>query len=144
MFSKKIVIAFLFLFFLIPIYDMSVASAAEATASSSSSIRDLGKMVVDKTPNFIAKPIVYVIDKLEKFRIDTSVDFEIKKKNTQAEIKAQESKIEKNQALKVYEYSKLYFFGLIYFILSVKLVFYIIFFVFLFWILSFLSRLFFF
>lgn len=139
-FKKFFAVLFLALI-LSPVYKTYAANSATKTApSSAGSIEDT---IIEKTPGFIYKPLVSLIDKTEKFRIDTGITWEINKKAAQKEIDSLSSEIAKNQFIGVAEYSKLYFWSFLAFVFKIKFVFYIISLVVVFIIFRFVALLFF-
>lgn len=74
-----------------------------------SSTKIIKKVIGENTPDFIAKPIIFAVNTIEKFRSEISVNFETKK------IEAQKQ----NENVKFYTYSFLFT------IFNNKLVFYL-------------------
>ena len=97
----------------------------------SSSISDMTKLMEDKIPDFIAKPMVLGASTVENFRQNISTASDNKKREVKNEIKALEnskvtldSKAAKNTLLKPFKYVELFFLSISSFILNNKILFY--------------------
>ena len=111
---KKFAITLALIFSILPIYKIQAQTYnADTTDSKIYSsglelIKNIGKLVEKNTPDFIAKPIIRVINKVEKLRLDMDLALKNKKQAAQSENK----KIE------------LFFFSLLSFVFNNKLIFY--------------------
>jgi hypothetical protein len=130
----------------VPAYKIYATTSVPVTTTSANpdlSIKNIEKTITDGTPNFISGPIIFITEKIEKFRLDMGFMYENRKKAMQSEIEVMTSRIDKNQFLKVVEYAKLFFFKILSFIFSTKWLFYFIFIVLVLKILSIIWHLFF-
>jgi len=86
----------------------------------SNSIEDIGKLVKEKTPDIIAKPIITTVNLLEKFRENTGNlskdNKEIVKKELESIKNRKEATEEGNKFLTPFKYIKFFFLSLISFI----------------------------
>ena len=111
---KKFAITLALIFSILPIYKIQAQTYnADTTDSKIYSsglelIKNIGKLVEKNTPDFIAKSIIRVINKVEKLRLDMDLALKNKKQAAQSENK----KIE------------LFFFSLLSFVFNNKLIFY--------------------
>ena len=94
----------------------------------SESIEGLNKLIEEKTPNIIAKPIINIVNYLEEFREDIGNLSKEKKEEVKKEleiIKSEKEIIEKNNKLLTpFKYIKFFFLSLISFIFNQKIIFY--------------------
>ena len=118
---RKIFIAFLLLSVILPIYH-----ARGAVESDLGSIQNIQKIIKEKTPNFIAKPIIYVVNKIDGFRESIKIKIEERKAKTESEIgsKPDEGSKERGELFKVFKYLELFILILLLFIFSIKLLYY--------------------
>lgn len=111
---KKFAITLALIFSILPIYKIQAQTYnADTTDSKIYSsglelIKNIGKLVEKNTPDFIAKPIIRVINKVEKLRLDMDLALKNKKQAAQSENKKTE----------------LFFFSLLSFVFNNKLIFY--------------------
>ena len=108
------------------------------TDSVSTSVSDITKMIEEKTPDFITKPIVSTTNKLEEFRESIITISENKKEKVKNEIKVlnnpvTETKLQKGSStpketvsplLKPFKYVELFFLSVFSYILNNKILFY--------------------
>lgn len=127
MVKKNVGIILLLVFCLLPTHKI-YAQSSNTNLQSNQNIR---KIIGENTPDFIAKPIIFTVNAIEKFRSDMGANFENKKEKTQ------------NQN-KYIEYTELYMFTFLSFIFNNALTFYIILILIIFLILRYIGRLFFF
>jgi len=111
---KKFAITLALIFSILPIYKIQAQTYnADTTDSKIYSsglelIKNIGKLVEKNTPDFIAKSIIRVINKVEKLRLDMDLALKNKKQAAQSENKKTE----------------LFFFSLLSFVFNNKLIFY--------------------
>ncbi|MEK7071444.1 MAG: hypothetical protein AAB943_00730 [Patescibacteria group bacterium] len=120
---KKFFIAFLLLSVILPIYH-----ARGAVESDLGSIQNIQKIIKEKTPNFIAKPIIYVVNKIDGFRESIKIKIEERKAKTEGELNAPkepgESDGKMSEFFKAFKYLELFILILLLFIFSIKLLYY--------------------
>lgn len=97
-------------------------------------IENIKKIIGEKTPDFLAKPIVAGVNMLEKWRGDVSLKIDNKKEEVKVELKilnnggiSPETKAKMNELTKPWKYAEIFFLSLISFIFSHALIFYAIF-----------------
>ncbi|MEK7060001.1 MAG: hypothetical protein AAB970_00055 [Patescibacteria group bacterium] len=110
-----------------------VSKPADTNANTTStSISDITKIIQEKTPDFITKPIVSSVDSLETFRKNVKITLDNKKEEVKKEIKTldnttnsaiAENKV-KNPLLKPFKYVEIFFLSIFSFILNNKIIFY--------------------
>lgn|GEM_PF-4794129 len=105
--------------------------------------KDLRKVIGDNTPEFIAKPIVFIVDKLEQFRLNAGIYSEAKKEKLEKEVSELPEAGIWSKVVKLLKYTELLFFVVAAFILHNRLMFYIVFFILVFLILRYIGRIFF-
>ena len=93
--KKNIIIILLLIFYLLPAYKINAQYSSTDIKSSTKTIK---KVIGESTPDFIAKPIIFVVNTIEKFRSDVSISFEIKKTEAQKQ----------NKDIKFYTYNFLF------------------------------------
>ena len=90
---KKFAITLALIFSILPIYKIQAQTYnADTTDSKIYSsglelIKNIGKLVEKNTPDFIAKSIIRVINKVEKLRLDMDLALKNKKQAAQSENK---------------------------------------------------------
>lgn len=89
------------------------------------SIKNIGKIIEEKTPEFITKPIISTTSTIEKFRADIGAASASKKAEVQDQIKVL-GDVEENKFLKPFKYVELFLFSLFSFIFNNKFIFYVI------------------
>ncbi len=110
---------------------------ANAVNAGSESVKNIEKIIEEKTPDFIAKPAALTGSVIEGFRSNLGTASENKKESVQSEIKIMDSKNQKNAKtlsdpkntggntlLKPFKYAELFFFGFLSFIFNNKIIFY--------------------
>lgn len=128
---------------------ISMFGAHETYAQTTNA--NIKKIIGENTPNFLAKPIISIVNTVEKFRSDMGIAVDIKKDGAKKEINIfndtktlPQNTTTVNNIQKSFEYIKLFFFTILSFIFHNPLTFYIISLLLIFLILRFLGRLFFF
>ena len=99
--------------------------ASPNTEDSSLSVSDIKKIVEEKTPEVITKPIILAVNKLEEIRKDIKKKSEIKQEAVKKEIKTLDGgktpAAEKNPILKPLKYAELFLLSASSFILNNKI-----------------------
>lgn len=95
---------------------------SELNTASPSQIEKIRDMIVEKTPDFIAKPIANTANAIEGFRENVGTVSENKKQKVKMEIKALEEN--KSKILKPFKYAELFLFTLSSAIFNNKFIFY--------------------
>ena len=110
--------------------DNTVDSNETILDKGSESIKNLGKMIEEKTPEIIAKPIIATASGIEDFRENIGNASKNTKEETKKELedikntKNSEKTAENGKLFTPFKYIKLFFFSLISFIFNSKLIFY--------------------
>ena len=101
------------------------------TETAGTSISTIKKIIEEKTPDFITKPIVATANKLEDFRINANITGENKKEEIKNEIKALETakttpkeNAKTSPLLKPFKYVELFALSIFAFIFNNKIIFY--------------------
>lgn len=111
------------------------------TDIASTPISDMKKIIEDKTPTFITKPIIATTNKLDEFRENTNISTQNKKEEVKKEItelnktNTTNSKTSSNSVLKPFKYAELFFLNIFSFVLNNKVIFYSVLFVIIFFLL---------
>ncbi len=100
----------------------------------SESIKNIEKVIEEKTPEFITKPVILTTNTIEKLRSDTGTFLKEEKETVQNQIKALNNaktsgdteNTEASKFLKPFKYTELFFFTFLSFIFNNKFIFYII------------------
>ena len=122
---------------------------AESSADDTGfeSIKNIGNTIEEKTPSFIAKPVVLGASIVEDFRTNTGATMQTKKEETKMEVdtlsKAPPSKTTNSSILKPLKYIQLFFLTIISFLFNNKIIFYLVSLALVFFILRFIWRRFF-
>lgn len=109
-------------------------------------VENIGNTIKEKTPDFIAQPVISTTNKLETFRKNTSLASNDKKDTLKNEIeilnntKKTDEKVNDDKLLKPFKYAQLFFFTLSSFVFEKKFLFYAIFAILVFFILRFIWR----
>jgi len=113
------------------IISVPIDTTSKIKDAISSSISDVTKIIEEKTPDFILKPMVLGASTVENFRQDVSTASKNKKEKVKNEIKilenakvALDSKTATNTLLKPFKYMELFFLSIFSFILNNKILFY--------------------
>ena len=108
------------------------------------SMQKIRTVIGESTPDFIAKPIMTAIAKLEEWRVEGGEFSEEKKVTLKAQILELKDDTFIEKLFKLWKYTELLFFTVLAFIFHNRTMFYIVLLAFLFWVLRFIWRLFFF
>ena len=102
---------------------------SETTAGTT--VSDIKKIIEEKTPTFIAEPIVSTVSTLEEFRINTNIASDNKKEEIKNEIKALDApqnaskeNVKANPLLKPFKYVEVFLLSVFSFILNNTILFY--------------------
>jgi len=98
--------------------------------SANPDIENIKNLIQEKTPAFIAKPIIATTNALENFRKNIGEKSNIKREEVKKEIensKTQEEETTKNsKTSKYFQYAKLFFFRLASFVFNNQFIFYVV------------------
>ena len=118
---------------------------SETTAGTT--VSDIKKIIEEKTPTFIAEPIVSTVSTLEEFRINTNIASDNKKEEIKNEIKALDApknvskeNVKTNPFLKPFKYVEVFLLTVFSFILNNTILFYGILTIVVFFILRFIGK----
>ncbi|HCY17813.1 MAG: hypothetical protein UR62_C0006G0009 [Candidatus Nomurabacteria bacterium GW2011_GWF2_35_12] len=99
--------------------------------NTGTTVSDIKKIIEEKTPNFIAEPIVSTVSTLEEFRINTNIASDNKKEEIKSEIKILDAKkttskenTKTNPLLKPLKYVEVFLLTIFSLILNNKILFY--------------------
>ena len=106
---------------------LPVYVAEGVTEPELGSVENIQKIVKEKTPNFIVKPILYVVDKIDGFRESIKLEIEIRKTKTESEIKSDTEPSKENtmtEFFRAFKYLEVFMLILLLFIFSIQLLYY--------------------
>ena len=106
---------------------LPVYVAEGVTEPELGSVENIQKIVKEKTPNFIVKPILYVVDKIDGFRESIKLEIEIRKTKTESEIKSDTEPGKENtttEFFRAFKYLEVFILILLLFIFSIQLLYY--------------------
>jgi hypothetical protein len=103
---------------------------AQNASPNNPDIENIKNLIQEKTPVFIAKPIIATTNALENFRKNTGEKSSVKREEVKKEIEnlntTKEKTTNKNKTSKYFQYAKLFFFRLVSFIFVNQFIFYIV------------------